>query len=217
MHQQCLPLYYRQPYPYVVRDQRIPPKEFLWRLSWPYIITLILASLMLVFTVAIFILEVASLANDSSNNLSNTASTGAGIWCSIFFLIPVVFMYLLGNRNNDFYIKKSLQFFLLLVLNYDSSRIWATYTLIAHLIAVAFICILIGLDANAITPYNTMVSSAPTKIKILRGQLALTILMLLFPIGFIAAYIYTAFKSLYPLRPHIHPVNSPFPVPHVKY
>jgi hypothetical protein len=63
---------------------------------------------MLVFTVAIFILEVASLANDSSNNLSNTASTGAGIWCSIFFLIPVVFMYLLGNRNNDFYIKKSL-------------------------------------------------------------------------------------------------------------
>jgi hypothetical protein len=52
---------------------------------------------MLVFIITIFILEIASLANDSSNNLSNTASTGAGIWCAIFFLIPVVFMYLLGN------------------------------------------------------------------------------------------------------------------------
>jgi hypothetical protein len=166
---------------------------------------------MLLFIIAIFVLEIASLANDSSNNLSNTASTGAGIWCSIFFSIPVVFMYLLGNIDNDFYSNKPL--FFLLVLAYDSSRIWSTYTLIAHLIAVAFICILIGLDANAITPYNTMVSSAPTKIKILRGQLALAILMFLFPIGFIAAYIYTSFKSLYPFRPHIHPVNSPFPVP----
>ncbi len=85
------------------------------------------------------------------------------------------------------------------------------------MIALAFICILIGLDANAVTPYNTMVSSAPTKIKILRGQLALAILMLFFPIAFLAAYIYTAFKSLYPLRSHIHPVNPPFPVPFVKY
>jgi hypothetical protein len=105
------------------------------------------------------------------------------------------------------------------VIVYDSSRIWSTYCLIANLIAVAFICILIGLDANAITPYNTMVSTAPTKIKILRGQLTLAVLMLLFPIGFLAAYIYTAFMSLFPLRPHTHSVNPPFPVPlgFVKY
>jgi hypothetical protein len=102
---------------------------------------------------------------------------------------------------------------LYLVLVYDCSRTWSTYTLIAHLIAVAFICILIGLDANAITPYNTMVSTAPTKIKILRAQLALAVLMLLFPIGFIAMYIYTAFASLHHLRPHTHSVNPPFPVP----
>ncbi len=104
-----------------------------------------------------------------------------------------------------------------LVLSYDSSRIWSTYSLIAHFIALAFICILIGLDANAVTPYNTMVSTAPTKIKILRGQLALAILMLLFPIGFLAAYIYTAFVSLFPLRPHTHSVHPPFPIPFVKY
>jgi hypothetical protein len=52
---------------------------------------------MLLFILAIFILEIASLATDHTNNLSNTASTGAGIWCSAFFLIPVVFMFLLGN------------------------------------------------------------------------------------------------------------------------
>lgn len=100
-----------------------------------------------------------------------------------------------------------------LVLVFKRSRIWATYSLIAHLIALVFICVLIGLVANAVTPYNTMVSSTPTKIKILRAQLALAILMLLFPICFIGAYIYTAFASLYPLRSHKHAVNPPFPVP----
>lgn len=110
MHQQCLPFYYRQPYPYVIRDRlRITPKEILWRISWPYVFTLVLASLMLLFIVAIFILEIASLANDSSNNLSNTASTGAGIWCSIFFIIPVVCMYLLGNSDNYFHNKMNLR------------------------------------------------------------------------------------------------------------
>ncbi len=100
----CLPYQYapRYPYippePYIPRDRRrLPPKEILWRLSWPYIFTLVLASLMLLFILAIFILEIASLATDHTNNLSNTASTGAGIWCSAFFLIPVVFMFLLGN------------------------------------------------------------------------------------------------------------------------
>jgi choline-glycine betaine transporter len=98
MYQQRLPIYYTQGYPYLVQERpRLSTKEILWRLSWPYVLTLVLASLMLVFIITIFILEIASLANDSSNNLSNTASTGAGIWCAIFFLIPVVFMYLLGN------------------------------------------------------------------------------------------------------------------------
>lgn len=215
MYQQRPPFYYAQGYPHVIDTRpRMSTKEMLWRISWPYILTIVLASLMLLFTIIIFILEIASLAVDSSNNLSNTASTGAGIWCSIFFLIPIVLMYLLGNLQLVFNKKNICCFFFqYLVCNFDSSRIWSTYTLIANLIAMAIICILIGLDANAVTPYNTMVTTAPTKIKILRGQLALAILMLLFPIGFFAAYIYTAFISLFPLRPHTHSVNSPFPIP----
>jgi choline-glycine betaine transporter len=98
MYRQRLPIYYTQGYPYRIQERpRLSIKEILWRLSWPYVLTLVLASLMLLFIITIFILEIASLANDSSNNLSNTASTGAGIWCSIFFIIPVVFMFLLGN------------------------------------------------------------------------------------------------------------------------
>ena len=51
---------------------------------------------MSVLTVIIIALEVASLNTDRSNQLSSTASTGAGIWCSISFVTTIVFMYLLG-------------------------------------------------------------------------------------------------------------------------
>ncbi len=76
---------------------RLTVRETRWRVAWPYIITLILASFMLIFTLIIFILEIASLAIDNSNTLSNTASTGAGIWCSLIFITAIIFMFLLGN------------------------------------------------------------------------------------------------------------------------
>ncbi|CAF0971791.1 unnamed protein product [Rotaria sp. Silwood1] len=195
MYQHCSPYYYAPHYAHMGLDRRqqLSLKEILWRRSWPCVFTVVLASLMLILIVIIFSLEVASLSYDYSNNLSNTASTGAGIWCSIFFVIPVIFMYLLVSA-------------------YHRSRIWSTYTLITHLIALVFICILIGLDANAVTPYNTMVTTAPTKIKILRGQLAAAVLMLLFPFGFIGAYIYTAFMSLLTLRSHPQAIHPPVPV-----
>jgi hypothetical protein len=96
---------------------------------------------------------------------------------------------------------------------FDSAHIWSVYTLVANLVALAFICILIGLDANAVTPYNPMISSAPTKIQVLKGQLAVAIIMVLLPVSFLAIYIYTAFKSLFPLRAHPNSVHLPIPVP----
>ncbi len=108
-------------------------------------------------------------------------------------------------------IYKKISFFLVLV--YDCSHFWSTCTLVAHLIALVFICILIGLDANAVTPYNTMVSTAPIKIQVLKGQLAVAIVMLLIPILFLAVYIYTAFIRLLPLRAHASSVHLPLPIP----
>jgi hypothetical protein len=69
------------------------------------------------------------------------------------------------------------------------------------------------LDANAVTPYNTMISTAPTKIQVLKGQLAVAIIMLVFPLLFLAIYIYTAFMSLFPLRAHPNSVHLPIPIP----
>ena len=132
------------------------------------------------------------------------------LWCVCFYLVidKIVFFPIRILQ---------LIFLFFSVLVFHSSRIWATYTLIAHLISLIFICILIGLDANAITPYNT-VTSAPRKIEILRGQLALAVLMLIFPIAFFGVYIYTAFTSLFPFRPHPRSVHPPFPLPaFVKY
>ena len=173
---------------------RLSPREILWRASWPKAFTLILASIMLVFTVIIIALEVASLIIDRSNQLSNTGSTGAGIWSSLSFVVAIVFMYLL-------------------VLRHDCARRWSTYTLCAHVVALMFMFALIGLDANAVTPYNNQLSSAPAKIQVLKGQLAMAILLILCPLGFFAAYIYTAFVSLFPFRSHTHSVYPPYPVP----
>ncbi|CAF1102398.1 unnamed protein product [Adineta steineri] len=193
---------YKVRYPHLIRlHPRLTPKEKRWRRKWPYVITLILATFMLLLTIIIFALEIASLSIDSSNTLSNTASTGAGIWCSISFFIAIAFMYLL-------------------VFIYNCSHLWATFTLATHSIAFIFICILIGLDANAVTPYNTMISTAPTKIQVLKAQLAMSILMLVFPILFLTIYIYTAFVILLPRRrahPNLVYPPAPYPARLVKY
>ena len=84
---------------------------------------------------------------------------------------------------------------------------------------MAFILVLIGLDANAVTPYNNQLSSAPVKIQILKGQLAIAVLLIFCPLSFLGAYIYTAFMSLYPFRAHTESVYPPFPVasPRMKF
>ena len=190
-----------------LRQQKLPTREILWRQAWPDAFTLILSSIMLVLTVIIIALEVASLTVDRFNQLSNTVSTGAGIWCSIGLVTAIVFMYFLGSLPS--LLRSANSLFVFLVLAFDNSRRWSTYTLVVHMISLFFILILIGLDANTVTPYNNLISSAPTKIQLLKGQLAIAILSTLCPLSFLAAYIYTAFHSLHP---HLPPVHSPYPV-----
>ena len=81
------------------------------------------------------------------------------------------------------------------------------------MIALACICVLVALDSNAVTPYNYLVSSAPVKIQVLKGQLAMAILMFLFPIAFIAIFIYTAFVA----RPPVQRVYSSSARPSIRY
>jgi cytosine/uracil/thiamine/allantoin permease len=102
--------------------------------------------------------------------------------------------------------------FLSSVLAYHSSRLWSTYCLLANLLVLVFAIILVSLDANAVSPYNALSSTAPKKIQILKGQLAVAIFMLLLPFCFFAIYIYTAFASLRPLRAPNRSVYPPYPV-----
>jgi hypothetical protein len=108
-----LPRRYILRYPPIIIPQRprLTPKEICWRSAWPYAITLVLATFMLIFTLIIFVLEIASLAIDSSNTLSNTASTGAGIWCSVSFMIAIILMYLLGKYLKTIYKSIKILFF----------------------------------------------------------------------------------------------------------
>ena len=81
MHQQYLPQLHVPRYSYVLRDlrQMTFPREILWCSLWSHRYIIILASLMVLFTVTIINFEIANLATDPSNDLSNAVSTGAGI------------------------------------------------------------------------------------------------------------------------------------------
>lgn len=127
------------------------------------------------------------------------------LWCSCIFSVEFIDF----NSRHLFHAKQA---FFLLVLSYESSHRWSTYTLITHFIALLFILVLIALDANAVTPYNNQLSSAPVKIQILKAQLAVAVLLLFCPLSFLGAYIYTAFMSLFPFRPHTESVYPPLPI-----
>ena len=60
------------------------------------------------------------------------------------------------------------------------------------------------------TPFNTKRSTAPAKIKIFKDQFASVILMFLFSVDSIAAFIYIAFEVLARLHSNKHSVYQSF-------
>lgn len=73
------------------------PLDAAWRLTWPFIVSTIIAAVMIIIVIVIFALEIASLAKGTSSAYGNTASTGAGIWCGIFFLLAAILILLLSK------------------------------------------------------------------------------------------------------------------------
>ncbi len=156
-------------------------------------------------------LNIVSLLIDSNNTISNIDSTGVGIWCSLSFIIAIGLIYLLGKYLKTIY--KTIKFIFFSRLLYDSSHYWSNCIRITNLIAFAFICILIDLDANKVTPYNSMISTVPTKIQILKAQLAIAMISLLFLLSLQASYIYPEFPSHLPLLTHTSSVDLLIPIP----
>ncbi len=69
-----------------------------WRLTWPFLVSIILACAMITCVIIIFALEIASLAKGTSTALyGNTSSTGAGFWCGIFFAIAAVLILMISK------------------------------------------------------------------------------------------------------------------------
>jgi hypothetical protein len=69
-----------------------------WRITWPFLISNILAIAMIICIILIGSLEIASLAKSTSTALyGNTSSTGAGFWCGFFFIIAAVLIILISK------------------------------------------------------------------------------------------------------------------------
>jgi hypothetical protein len=75
--------------------------ETSWRSKFPKLSVLILSIIQFIFTILIFILEIASLA------ILINQPTGVGIWCAIPFLSACILTFILGKYflfNNQYFI-----------------------------------------------------------------------------------------------------------------
>jgi hypothetical protein len=69
----------------------ISEHETSWRSKFPRLPVLILSIIQFVFTIIIFILEIASLA------VLIYQPTGVGIWCAVPFLTACILTFILGE------------------------------------------------------------------------------------------------------------------------
>jgi len=85
-------------------NQKFSPGELHWRNRWPFPLTAILGVLIIMLTLVIIALEIASLAKWTDKftlngkKYASTASTGAGIWCGIFALIAGLLMLVISMQ-----------------------------------------------------------------------------------------------------------------------
>lgn len=90
--------------PPMAYGRQIPPAGANWKHKWPFLISSIIGLTLVVFSIVIFALEIASLAQSTSkvefngNTYGNTASTGAGIWCGFFIFIAGILMILISKE-----------------------------------------------------------------------------------------------------------------------
>ena len=76
---------------YASNTGSISEHEASWRSKFPKIVVLILSIVQFLFTVLIFILEIAALA------VFSYRQTGVGIWCAVAFLPACILTFILGK------------------------------------------------------------------------------------------------------------------------
>ena len=87
--------------------RRILSRELNWKLKWPFLISSIIALVIIVFSLVVIALEIASLAHFTSkteysgNTYGNTASTGAGIWCGLFIFVAGILILMISKKTTS--------------------------------------------------------------------------------------------------------------------
>jgi hypothetical protein len=76
---------------YANNTANVSQHEASWRTKFPKILVLILSIVQFIFTVLIFVLEIASLA------IYLYLPTGVGIWCAVAFLPACILTFILGK------------------------------------------------------------------------------------------------------------------------
>ena len=76
---------------YVTNSMGLSEYETSWKLKFPILPVLILAIVQIIFTVLIFILEIASIA------ILVYSVTAVGIWCALPFLTAVTLLLVVGE------------------------------------------------------------------------------------------------------------------------
>jgi hypothetical protein len=184
-----------------IGSSNISEHETSWRSKFPKLIVLILSIIQIIFTIIIFLLEIASLG------VAIYQPTGVGIWSAIPFLTASILTFRLGEYilflfNNQYFI---------LVRKKDASRRWATIALIAQLVLLVFTFILIGITGNYVqtggysssSVYGISVSGTTSsnfysiKYQLVQAQLAFGVLLMFSGFTYIGIYIYVTYVALW--------------------
>jgi hypothetical protein len=77
--------------------QQIAQDDVVWKRKWPFITSTIIGVLMIICTIVIGGLEIASLAISTDQGYGKTTSLGTGLWCGSFFLIAAVLILVISK------------------------------------------------------------------------------------------------------------------------
>ena len=177
-------------------------QERRWEEHFPKLIVLIIGIIEVIWTILIFVLEIASLA------VLIYQPTGVGIWASIAFLTASILTIILGKKI-FFFLISFKYFHFVLVRKKNGSKDYSTRVLIAQIILVIFSIILIGITGNYVQTGGYVLSYTygytltcgssssttcyTTKYQLVQAQLAFGVLMMFSGFSYIAIYIYLCY------------------------
>lgn len=77
---------------------QVSPNNIDWKFRWPSVITMIIAVAIIIVSLAIFGLEIASLVKGTGSEYK-TAATGSGIWCGFFIFVAGVLIIIISMET----------------------------------------------------------------------------------------------------------------------